>query len=581
MTGDRCARCGRVRAARGGSREDVVTDALLPLQGAAEEPWASIEGQDVCPRCQTPEERDDAARRVVAAIEREVERRRGEGIPPDPHELALIGYAMGARDAVEGSADDDLQTDPRAQPGSADRPDSTRLRVAVTGAFLTGRPLAVRIDGYAELQSALGRALKGPQWRLNSLGAQGGTYESGGGFSEAVPLIIARREGADLLPWLAAALDDSSHAEASWLGTGVAAFNMTPISFAIDVYDLGVAVMIAWFDVVGAAGTDLAATARAIKRLVRLRADDHGVSPLAARLQGIANDAAGQYGDAVIASAPQELQAAWLSRATPHPSARSQERLADERGRLLWLHPIHVLHTSEQRERALQDLVPVFHERIALDGGVFAAGIGSSAVVASPGSRAPATPVRLTKLHWAYYALYMEIDRGLLGVLNQQRWSKQAPLKELEADADAVFADYLRVTNARARLDSHLSALGGDEFAIWEAVAKVQRFDAVAEAVECKLDVLEKVAKRRVEQASAYRARRLGEILGGLTVLTVVTVAVALITTFLGSRSHGISSLWVRAAIVVIAAAVSIVLYWAAFIRTTRARPEATGRQTS
>jgi hypothetical protein len=166
----------------------------------------------------------------------------------------------------------------------------------------------------------------------------------------------------------------------------------------------------------------------------------------------------------------------------------------------------------------------------------------------------------------------MEIDRGLLGVLEQERWSRRAPLKQLEADADHVFADYLRVMDARARLDSALSELGGDELAIWETVAKVQRFDALVSAVDHKLDVLQKLAQRRVEQANASRTRRIADILGGLTVLTVVTVAVALIGAFLGSRSPGTGPIWLRIVIVVVALAVSIAVYWLAFLRPARAR---------
>ncbi len=333
--------------------------------------------------------------------------------------------------------------------------------------------------------------------------------------------------------------------------------------------------MTAWFDV-AAAGAELDATAHAVKQLVWLREADHGRSPLAAALEQIALDAADQYGDAVVASAPQELQAAWLARATP-PAAHPATPPHDERGRLLWLHPIHVLHTPDRPELAGQELAPAFHEQIVLNGGVFAAGIGWSAVVASPGSRAEVTPVRLTELHWAYYALYMEIDRGLLGVLSQQRWTERAPLKELEADADDVFADYLRVMDARARLDSHLSALGGDELAIWETIARVQRFDTVADAVDRKLNLLDKLAQRRVEQANAYRARRLGDILGFLTALAIVTVATALLGAFLGSRTPGIGSIWVRVAIIAVALALAIVVYWAAFVRTTRVRAPGVG----
>jgi hypothetical protein len=85
-------------------------------------------------------------------------------------------------------------------------------------------------------------------------------------------------------------------------------------------------------------------------------------------------------------------------------------------------------------------------------------------------------------------------------------------------------------------------------------------FDAVVDAVERKLDVLDRLAQRQIEQASAYRARRLGDIVGALTALTVVTVAVALLGTFLGSRTPGIGSIRVRAAIVAVAGAISVLV---------------------
>jgi hypothetical protein len=227
--------------------------------------------------------------------------------------------------------------------------------------------------------------------------------------------------------------------------------------------------------------------------------------------------------------------------------------------------------SSQMDEQDVDKLAPAFHEKIEVEGGVFAAGIGWSAVVVSGRRDAAATPVRLTELHWAYYALYMEIDRGLLGVLNQQQWSQPARLKQLEADAAAVFADYLRVMDARARLDSALSALGGDELAIWEVIAKVQRFDVIVDAVQRKLDVLDKVAQRRVEQATADRTRRVSDILGALTVLSVVTVTVAVLGSILGSNDGGgIGSMWLRIGVVFGALTAACSVYWVAFVRTTR-----------
>jgi len=576
----RCPRCGRQRPASDRGSECAATGTDIPLYGPAEAPWASIDGEDVCPECQSAEERRDVAKRGVAAIEREIERRRSTGLPSDPYEAALIAYAMASRSAAEpahgkghvarhGDAEARLDEghvppDPHWAPKPTDGTDELRRCVAVTGAFLTGHPLTVRLDKYDEVQRALGRKLKGPQWRTEGLGEQGGTFESGGGFSEPVPLVIARREGADLVPHLSAALDDCREDDARWLDQRAPGMRATPRKLTIDIYDFGMAVLTAWFDVVGAPGTTPGATARAVRELVRLREDDPRRPPLAAELQRIAHDITKQYGEAVGAEVLSERQDPWLARSkAPWPP--------NDQGRLLWLHPIHVEWTSEPTKRAALDLAPAFRRSINLDGGVFAAGIGWSAVVASPGSRAADTPIRLTEVHWAYYALFMEIDRGLLGVLNQHHWSEPAPFKQLERDAEDVFVDYLRVMDARARLDSALDALGGDELAIWDIMAKVQRFDALLDAVERKLDVLQKLAQRRVEEATAARARLAGTALGYLSVLTLVGLAVALTGALLGSVP-GSGSVWVRVAIVVVVWLVSIFLWWLIFVRTTRAR---------
>lgn len=567
------------------------------LRAAPEAPWARLSGQDVCPQCQTPEERHEVSLRLQALIEREIRRRQDEGVAPDDYEGPLVGYVMAARADDEprsnasthpdGKGDQDRQHGYGATSAFADRvagdgADGVHLRVAFTGAFLTGHPLAIRIEGYEALQQELSKRLRGPEWRVKGLVAEGGTYESGGGFTKDAPLVIARREGADLLPRLSNLLDASPLQVGSTSHAFAPLLQVTPRELAIDVYDLGVAVLTAWFDVRALRG-DLPAAARAVKRLAWLRAEGRERSPLADALQAIASAAAADYGEAISSAAPPELHAgAWLSRASRSRTTGRAES-DDDQGRLLWLHPVHVLnaHASPsgtgreliavRTQEQLRELSPAYRETIDLEGGAFAAGIGWSAVVVEQGSAVEEAPVRLTKLHWAYYALYMEIDRGLLLVLNQERWIRRARLKELEKDAEDVFSDYLRVMDARARLDSHLSALGGDELAVWQTIAKVQRFDAVLDSVARKLDVLDKLAKRRVELATAYRARRAGDILGCLTVLTVVTVAVAILAATRGGRSDASDSTLLRVAIIVSAFIIAAVAYWFAFVRSTRA----------
>jgi hypothetical protein len=537
----------------------------------------------VCPDCQSAEERDDAARRVIVEIEREVERRRSQSLPSDPYEAALIAYAMASRSAAAGaggeaSIDDPgaaetgadegrARADPEISREPTDRADELRLGVAVTGAFLTGHPLAVPLDRYDDVQRALRRSLKGPQWRTEGLREKGGTFESGGGFREAVPLVIARREGADLVPYLSAALEGWRGDDADELSQWAPGLRVAPGKMHIDVYDVGVAVITAWFDVVAPSGT-AAATARVLRELVRLREDRARLSPLAAELQRLACDLAKEYGDAVKSQARTEQQVVWLGRS-------KAAWPPDDRGRLLWLHPIHVRRMPSPTREAALELAPAFCKTIPLDYGVFAPGIGWSAIVVSSRSGAADSPIRLTEVHWAYYALFMEIDRGLLGVLNQQRWVEEAPLRELEKDAEDVFADYLRVMDARARLDSALDALGGDELAMWDVIAKVQRFDTLLDAVDRKLDVLQKLAQRRVEQAQADRARRTANALAFLSSLTLVSLAVAFIGGFLGSHSPQIVPWWGRLAIVVGAALIAA-CYWLVLVRT---RPFASVRR--
>jgi hypothetical protein len=210
---------------------------------------------------------------------------------------------------------------------------------------------------------------------------------------------------------------------------------------------------------------------------------------------------------------------------------------------------------------------------ITVNGGVFVPGIGSSAVVITEGSTGPAdpdTPVRLTQLHWAYYALYMEIDRGLLQVLNQERWLQPASLEDNEDDADYVFSDYIRVMDARARLDSYLSSLGGDELAIWEAISAVQKFDAVVDGVERKLTVLDKLAQRRVEQANEERTRRIQQVLGFLSALALITLTGGLITLLTASPSAPQFGPRYRVILVALALIAAALLTFSFFFRSVR-----------
>ena len=152
-------------------------------------------------------------------------------------------------------------------------------------------------------------------------------------------------------------------------------------------------------------------------------------------------------------------------------------------------------------------------------------------------------PLRLIELHWAYIALYMEIDRGLLALLEGGRLAAPDSLAELEADADRVFGDYMRVMQARGRLDSALASLGGDEFAMWELITEVTKFQPLVDGVDLKVKVLARSERAAGGAGGGWSDRETSSILSGLTALTVVTVAVALIGNFVGTHltSSGIS----------------------------------------
>ena len=528
MTPRHCSRCGRRQP---DERE-------LPEPTGA---WTSIDGADVCPDCQTAVERRDTQRRVIDAIEAEIERRRREGIPPDEVESALVAYALRLREELEG-----------AVPEPALR---QRLRVAMTAAFLTGHPLAVRITRYGELQTALDSALTGHGWQVHDLHEKDGTYASGGGFVEALPLVIARREDPELVAQLRYRLEDPDETQLATLAPG---YELEPDRLSIDVYDLGVAVLTAWFEV-SAPGHDLPLIARTIRRLAWQRPGNDGRSPIAHALQQIARDTADRYGAAVRTVPREAVERSWLS------GRWAADLPTPDHGRLLWLHPVHVLEDLSPREDTTKRLAPTFHQTIELADGFFAPGIGWSAIVTEPGSGAHRKPVELTRLHWAYYALYMELDRGLLAILNQSRWSASGALKDLDGEADDVFRDYLRVMEARARLDSALSALGGDELAIWEKIAAVQRFETIVAGVERKIDVLQRLTERRVAQATATRARRFNAALGSLSALTVLSVAFALFGYLIGTRSDEIGNVWLRVAVFVLASLLAVLLVVAAY----------------
>jgi hypothetical protein len=512
------------------------------------------------------------AERIISTIEAATLQNIAADADPTPPEAAVIAYAMGLRERLEAPPPDLLDV---AEPANANGDaGGVELRVAVTSAFLTGRPLRVHISEYEAIQANLTRALGGladPCWSTDADPHRGdGTYVSGGGFTNMLPLVIARRDGADLLDRAIALLQERPEPEQTWLARTTNGWSLTPSSITIDIYDLGMAVMNGTFTVRAPRHLGLDEIARTLKRIVWLRPDTRaGVrSPISEMFGALARETTDQFAAVTSAVAAHTVQPPWLAPfldALPDGSTMQSGGTSDW-GRLLWLHPVHHLEIDkmENLRSTANSLAPPFNRKVPIPDGCFVPGIGWSAIVTVPGANV-AMPLELLQLHWAYLALYMEIDRGLLAVLDRDRPLRSDSLAQLEQDADHVFTDYIRVMEARARIDSALASLGGDEQAIWDVISDVTKFDALVNGVDRKVDVLQQITERRVQQASAAQARRTSGILSFLTALTVVTVTVALITNFLGSRSDTLGHIELRIVLIAVAVVASIGLYLEAY----------------
>jgi hypothetical protein len=103
MSSGRCARCGRDRPV-GLYDEGATGENSWSPPFASEEAWGSFGGHDVCPQCQRPEERREAAQRIDEMIVREIERRQRAGVSPNEFEAALVNYALAIRDRADGDS---------------------------------------------------------------------------------------------------------------------------------------------------------------------------------------------------------------------------------------------------------------------------------------------------------------------------------------------------------------------------------------------------------------------------------------------------------------------------------------------
>jgi hypothetical protein len=454
-----------------------------------------------------------------------------------------------------------------------------RFEVSLTGPFLTGQPLQVRIPDYSRLQRDLGEELRRTSegWDYEGIRWRGvDSYGSGGGYTSLVPLVLIRREGDPLKRRLEELQRDRPAGERQWLEESIAGWKWELRTLRIELYDLGVGVITGTYDVTAPALLSAEATRRTGESVGRLLRDaaDGSRSPVAASYEALARETVGLFAGAVAACAGEARREPWLNSfltaLPPEPIGRgptSPEPADGEWGRLLWLHSLFLLTSgpgvsSRRLHRISRPFEVAFSRTVDHWHGVFAPGIDSSVLVLhenNPKQKGP--PMRLSELMSAYYALFMEMDRGLLAVLDDDKWQKGTSLGELEEDADRIFGVYMRVQEARARLDSALTDLAGGQLSIWNTISEVQKFDELVAGVERKVATLQRIAERRVQEASAARARRTRNILSGLTALTVVTLMVTVLESLVGTRTDAGGHIEVRIGIVVAALGMATLIY--------------------
>lgn len=313
-----CSRCGREQrpheAAELGELLSTMASELDPARGvfAGAAPWAQIGGADVCPRCLTSHEERSLALDYIELVEAEVARVRKAGTDPQSYEAALIAYAMVLRSRI------------------SDVKPAQELEVAITGAFLTGQPLEARISEYSRFQRALGDALRDlpdqgwdyVRWRGVS------TYASGGGYASMVPLILVHRDDGEFLARAKHVFNERPEPERRWLDELMRGWDWRLRSMRVEVYDIGVAVIVGTYDLRLPIGAPLDIVPEVIDAVVRLR-PDHGTqirSPVATTFQALAEETVSQFTGAVNDHAPVARQEPWL---TPFLDALSREAASE------------------------------------------------------------------------------------------------------------------------------------------------------------------------------------------------------------------------------------------------------------
>jgi hypothetical protein len=453
------------------------------------------------------------------------------------------------------------------------------FEVVVTGAFLTGQPLQVPVAESSSMQEALGEALRqraNEGWTYDPLEWQdaGGSYDGAGGYPSLVPLVLVSREGESLRRAVQDAFDHRPGPERQWVARLTAGWRWAVTDVSIDIFDFGTGIVRCACSFEPPESADAEEVRRIIDLLSRLKPDIEGQvqPPLAAALEAATRTTVFTLAEEIDRTVAHARQLPWLAPmvgALGDPVASGATAIPQRQygwGRLLWLHPIFVL--SAPRDSSADEVDAIarpfksdFHRCLDISYGLFAPGIEISVIVGRGSVRARETFLWLISVNWAYYALFMEIDRGLLATLDDERWRTHATLAELERDAGEMFAVRLRVQTVHARLGSILMDIGGGALTLWDAIVEAQRFDALVTSVQVKVDLLQRVAEQRVADAAAARARRTGNILRGLSALTLVTVSTAVVSAVVGSRSDAGGHMLLRVAAIIGAVLLAALLF--------------------
>lgn len=440
-----------------------------------------------------------------------------------------------------------------------------RFQVVVTGAFSTGMPLHVRLADYAEFQARVGRRLEAHAsggWRRDGARWQGvRSYgKSGGGYSNLVPLVLIQRQG-DALVAARHGLDSGAVLDLDGEG-----WSWDLAGIEIQIYDLGVGVVAGTYDVTAPTELESLDIAAAVYGRTTLEPGDDGRPRQLARAYGeLATETVAAFREVAAQCHEGELPEPWLPSHSNRPG-RGWPGEDMERGGLLWLHPVFILDGgSEASVCELESLAAPFQstysQAVEYPDGLFVPGIQKSVICVRGDFELRQEPLRLLTLNWAYYALFMEMDRGLLARLDDHDWDMRASLAALEREAEGAYRVYLRFSEVKARMESALTGLGPRQVHLWAPIADVTRFDELLGGVEGKLEVLQKVAEGRLREAATRSSRRSRNTLLALTALTVVTVVVALLDDILGNQTDAAGHVVVRIGFVFLAFLLAMVVY--------------------